>query len=191
MRELVNHLEAIDLLDIRVRDLMSPTVISVQEKDMVVRAAAIMSRKKVSSVLVREGKTYVGILTDRDLIERVISKGKDSRKLRVGSIMSSPLLMIRDIDTIEDAASMMRKNGVRRLVVEREGKIVGVIAESDIVRVDPELHFLIREQSKLEAKLTPAEPKQVALAGFCEECSNYSSGLLRANEIWLCEDCRD
>lgn len=58
----------------------------------------------------------------------------------------------------------MKEKGISRLVVESNSKKVGVIAKSDIIRVGPELHFLIREQSKLEAKLTPTQPERVALA---------------------------
>jgi hypothetical protein len=75
------------------------------------------------------------------------------------------------------------------LVVERNHQKTGVIAESDIIRVDPELHFLIRERSKLEARTTPNEPQSVTLAGYCEECGNYSARLRKVDGQWLDEDC--
>ncbi len=84
----------------------------------------------------------------------------------------------------------MKENGVRRLVVEKDERKVGVITESDIIRIDPEVHFLIRERSKLEARPSPAEPRRVVLTGSCEECENYSSDLRNVDGTWLCEDCR-
>jgi hypothetical protein len=85
----------------------------------------------------------------------------------------------------------MRDNKIRRLVVMNKGKVVGIISESDIVRVEPELHFLIRERSRLGVgKVRPLEPRGVVLEGFCEECENYSGDLIKVNGKWLCEECR-
>jgi hypothetical protein len=80
---------------------------------------------------------------------------------------------------------------VRIRVVQRDLWIIGVIAESDLLHIDSELHFLIREKSKLEARLTSTEPKETTLAGFCEECGNYSPSLKKLNGEWLDEDCRN
>ena len=92
--------------------------------------------------------------------------------------------------TVDDAANKMKENKVRRLVVEKNYRKVGIIAESDIVRVNPELHYLIRERSKLQATLTPSEPREVVLAGYCEECGNYSPRLRNTNGRWLDQECR-
>lgn len=170
---------------------MTRNLISVVEKATVKEAAELMSEKNVSSVLVERAGDFQGILTDRDIVSRIVSKGLDPKQVRVSEVMSSPLVTISVEQTIEQAAQRMREKGIRRLVVESTGRRVGVIAESDIIRVNPELHFLIREQSKLEAILAPKEPERVALAGFCEECENYSGSLLNRTGIWLCEDCRD
>lgn len=178
-------------LAVKVNDLMTRNLISVVEGATVKEAAELMAEKKVSSVLVERAGEFQGILTDRDIISRIVSKGLDPKQIRVSKVMTSPVVTISGEKTIEEAAQTMREKGIRRLVVESKGRRVGVIAESDIIRVDPELHFLIREQSKLEAKLAPKEHDRVALAGFCEECENYSGSLLNRNGIWLCEDCRD
>jgi hypothetical protein len=89
----------------------------------------------------------------------------------------------------EEAAKKMRENNVRRLVVERHYRKVGMIAESDIVRVNHELHYLIRERSKIQATLSPSEPREVVLAGYCEECGNLSPLLRNINGRWLDEEC--
>jgi len=81
-----------------------------------------------------------------------VSKGLDPTKIKVREVMSSPIITINEEATIDDAANKMKDNSTRRLVVERNHQKVGIIAESDIIRIDPELHFLIREQSKLEAR---------------------------------------
>jgi len=80
--------------------------------------------------------------------------------------MTSPLISIDEGATIEEAAKEMRDNGVRRFVVESDDHKVGMIAESDIVRVTPELQFLVRERSKLEAGLSSTVPQEVILGGY-------------------------
>jgi signal-transduction protein with cAMP-binding, CBS, and nucleotidyltransferase domain len=155
------------------------------------KAAKAMDDREVSSILVKTHDEFSGIITDRDIIKRVVSKGLDPTKVSVHEVMSSPIVTISSEATIDEAAKKMADNHLRRLVVEQDQRKIGLIAESDLMRVDSELHFLIRERSKLEARLTPTVPQEVTLAGFCEECGNYSPRLKKVDGEWLDEDCRD
>ena len=176
---------------LKVRDLMTENLAFIAAQDTVMEAAKLMSEKRISCIVVKCSEEFSGILTDRDIIDRVVSKGLDPAKIRVIEVMSSPLTTISDEEPIEEAAKKMRDKRIRRLVVERNHKKVGIITESNIVRVDPELHFLIRERSKLEAKLTRTQPQETLLTGSCDECENYSSELKNMNGRWLCEDCEE
>jgi signal-transduction protein with cAMP-binding, CBS, and nucleotidyltransferase domain len=176
---------------VRVKELMSENIVSVDSNATIIEAAKVMSEKGVSSVVVKSKGELVGIITDRDVLTRVVSKGADASKVKVGDVMSSPLLAIDENASVDDAAKIMGEHKVRRLVVESGGKKVGVIAESDMIRVDPEIHFLIRERSRLDARMIPNEPQRVTLAGYCEECGNYSARLKKINGRWLDEDCID
>ena len=177
---------------LRVKDLMTENIISVDGEDSVMDAAKLMSEKEVSSLVVRHESTcrLQGMITDRDIVDRVVAKGLDPTRVKVREVMTSPLITISGEAAVDDAANKMKENRVRRLVVEKNHQKVGIIAESDIIRIDPELHFLIREQAKLEAKPSPTEPSRLFLAGFCEECENHSSELRNVNGTWLCEHCR-
>jgi len=104
--------------------------------------------------------------------------------------MTTPLITIDENATVDDAAKMMKMKGVRRLAVETNHKVVGIITDSDIIRINPELHFLIRERSRLEGRLITTEPRRAVLTGLCEECENYSGELSNVNGRWLCENCR-
>jgi CBS domain-containing protein len=176
---------------VRVKELMTESVVSMDVDDTVAEAARLMDEKGISSVLVNRQGELVGIITDRDIITRILSKRLDATKVRVGEVMSSPLITIGEDASVEEAAKKMAQHAIRRLVVERDHQKVGIISESDMIRVDSELHFLIRERSKLEARLTPGRPQAVTLAGFCEECGNYSPRLRKVNGHWLDEDCVD
>ncbi len=177
---------------LRVKDLMTENIISVDGEDSVMDAAKLMSEKEVSSLVVRDESTprLQGMITDRDIVDRVVAKGLDPTRVKVRDVMTSPLITISGEAAVDDAANKMKENKVRRLVVEKNHQKVGIIAESDIIRIDPELHFLIREQAKLEAKPSPTEPGRLFLAGFCEECENHSSELRNVNGTWFCEECK-
>jgi signal-transduction protein with cAMP-binding, CBS, and nucleotidyltransferase domain len=154
-------------------------------------AARVMTKRGVSSVLVSRQGEICGIVTDHDIICRVVARGLDPNKVKVARVMSTPLITTADDVAVDDAAKKMAAARVRRLVVKHEGKIVGIIGESDIIRIEPDLHFLIRERSKLKPKLNPAERQTIMLAGYCEECDNYSPQLKKVDGRWLDEDCKE
>lgn len=170
---------------------MAMNLVTIQARDSVVEAARLMNGQEVSSVIVKEGNEFSGMITDRNIVSRVVAKGLDPHKTKVSDVMSSPLITISPDASIDEAARKMRDNKIRRLLVEENHQMVGIIAESDIIRVDPDLHFLIREKSRLEAQFpSPTGPQEVTFSGFCQDCSNYSDDLRNVNGRWLCEECR-
>lgn len=103
---------------------MTKNVISVAAEDTVTQAAELRSERKISSVLIQHGGEFKGILTDRDIIARIVSKGLDPNRVRVVEVMSSPIVTIRDEQTVDDAAAdpyglisrwhMNQRNGNRK-----------------------------------------------------------------------------
>jgi len=174
---------------VKVRELMTPNLVSLDAEESAIQAGRLMTEKGISSVLVKRHGELVGIITDRDIITRVVSKGLDASNIKVGEVMTSPLVTISGDASVEEAAKKMAEHNIRRLVVESDHRHIGIIAETDMIRVDSELHFLIRERSKLDARMTPNQPQELNLAGFCEECGNYSSRLRKVDGRWLDEDC--
>jgi len=174
---------------VKVGDLMTETLISVGSDETAMEAARVMTQRRVSSILVSRQAEIYGIITDHDIISRVVARGLDPNRVKVAKVMSCPLKMIADDVSIDDAAKKMAADKVRRLLVERNSKIVGIIGESDIIRIEPELHFLIRERSKLKPEFNPAVGREIILAGYCEECGNYSPQLRKVDGRWLDEDC--
>jgi len=176
---------------VRVKNLMTRNVISISVEKSVMEAASVMTEASISSVLLKSGNEFTGIITEHDIISRVVALGLDPKEVMAGEVMSSPLVTIDEEASIEKAAEQMRDNKIRRLVVKNELGVVGIISESDLVRVTPEIHFLIREHCRLEVRRpSVVEPGEVGFAGFCEECGNYSENLRNVNGRWLCEECR-
>jgi len=88
----------------------------------------------VSALIVTEGADYVGIVSDKRLAREGIAKGLNIETATVRSVMRSEMLMIESNRPVREAQSMMKTNGVRHLVVTEEGKIVGIVTISDLIR---------------------------------------------------------
>jgi signal-transduction protein with cAMP-binding, CBS, and nucleotidyltransferase domain len=88
----------------------------------------------VSALIVAEGAEYVGIVSDKRLAREGIAKGLNIETTTVRSIMRAEMLMIESNRPVREAQSMMKTNGVRHLVVTEEGKIVGIVTISDLIR---------------------------------------------------------
>jgi CBS domain-containing protein len=177
---------------VKVMDLMTRNIVYISKDTNTMEAAKIMATKDISSILVKSEKDFIGIITDRDIIRKVVAFGSNSKEILAYQIMSNPLVTINENASVEEAAQKMRDNKIRRLVIKSKKGILGIITESDIVRVEPDLHFLIREHSRI--KLHPYYSSKIEerlLVGFCEECENYSENLENVNGRWLCDECRN
>jgi CBS domain-containing protein len=180
----------LDEENVRVKDLMTRNIVNISPETSVIEATRMMTTRDISSVLIKSGDAFIGILTDRDVMSKVVALGLDPNDIMSEEIMSSPLITINEDTSIDEAAKKMRDNRIRRLVVINKKGVVGIISESDIVRVEPELHLLIREHSRLELRPSTIEEEKRSFAGFCEECGNYSEDLENISGRWLCAECR-
>ena len=96
-------------------------------------AARIMRDRGIGSLFVTNGKEIIGILTDTDMVRRVVATGVDMRKTTAEQIMSAPIVMIEGDKTVLDANDLMAKTHIRHLGVTQNGKLVGMISVRDIV----------------------------------------------------------
>jgi CBS domain-containing protein len=96
-------------------------------------AARIMRDRGIGSLFVTNGKEIVGILTDTDMVRRVVAAGADTHKTTVEQIMSAPILTIEENKTVLDANDLMAQTHIRHLGVTQDGKLVGMISVRDLV----------------------------------------------------------
>jgi CBS domain-containing protein len=115
---------------IKVRDLMDKDVISIDAGESVSEAVALMVRSKVWSLLVVTKGLPQGVVTERDVLRRCINKGLAPDKVKVGAIMSSPLVTVGPDATVREAMSIMVERDVRRLYVVVAGKVVGRLTQT-------------------------------------------------------------
>jgi len=115
---------------LRVRDVMDGDVVSIESAETAVDAVNLMIRSKVWSLLVVTRGLPQGVVTERDVLRRCVNQGVAPDKVKVGEIMSSPLITIGPDATIREAMSMMVEKDARRLYVVEGAKVVGRITQT-------------------------------------------------------------
>jgi CBS domain-containing protein len=119
---------------IRVGELISGRLIYIDSEDNVIKAAILMRENNISSLLVKHKGDFVSIVTEKDIINKVVAEELYPGDVKVSEIMSKDLFTVSKNESIEEAAKLMRKKGVRRLVVLEDERIVGIITETDIAK---------------------------------------------------------
>jgi CBS domain-containing protein len=177
-----------------VKDIMSSPVVTLNEAATSNRVATIMDENNLGCVIVtNESGKPVGIITERDLVVRVLAKNLVPDTVKAKEIMTSPLVTIEPEATISEAARRMSRLEIRRLGVVYKGNIVGLISSRDILGVMPELIEIIQERTRLEGAAEAeenVEPEERPLSGYCDRCGVFSENLKDVNGQNLCEDCR-
>ena len=117
-----------------VRSVMSKPVITVGPECSLREAAELMTKKRVGSLVVTREGTPVGVVTERDVLEKVVAKGLNATKVHMKEIMSTPLITVKSDVSIVDAIRMMQKERIRRLLVMEKGKLDGIVTQRDLPR---------------------------------------------------------
>jgi len=176
-----------------VKDIMTSPVVTIGENETIYKTAQLMSKHDVGCVVVtgKDAKP-VGIITERDLITRVMAKNTLPSRVKAGKVMTSPLITIDPDETLAEAARKMSKLNVRRLGVVYKGNLEGIISSKDILAVTPELLEIIQERAKIEKEPVAEEeaPEAPPLAGYCDHCGRWSDSLKEVEGMLLCEECQ-
>lgn len=116
----------------KVRDIMTREVITTREGECVAKAAKIMSQNKISCIVVMRDGEIIGMLTERDILNKILAMEKDPVKVMVDEIMTSPVISINPDYTIVGASKLMEENNIRRIPVVESDQLIGIITQSDI-----------------------------------------------------------
>ncbi len=173
-----------------VRDIMSRPVITVKESDTASNVAKLMAKHGIGCVLVsgRRGET-IGIVTERDIVQRIAAKNLLPSKVTASESMSKPVITIRSNASVTDAAKLMNQKKVRRLAVIEDGKLAGILTMKDILEVTPAIIDLASERTRVGGRSERERPGRSGLSGYCDECETWSDSLVQKDGIFLCQDC--
>ncbi len=109
-------------------------LIDVDENSSVLDAAKRMVQEDRGSVIATRGGERVGILTERDLLRKVLAKGLDPNKTKVKDAMTSPPISVDEKEPLRKAIELMNRKGVRRMLVTEHGKVTGIFTLRDIIK---------------------------------------------------------
>jgi CBS domain-containing protein len=119
-----------------VKDVMEKKVQTLDLNASAKKSAAVMAKQGIGSLVVVQGGRAVGIVTERDLVSKVIADGLDPAKVLVRDIMSTPLITIQPDAKIAEAARLMNEYKIRRVVVTAaDGSLAGIVTATDFARV--------------------------------------------------------
>jgi CBS domain-containing protein len=128
-----------------VRDVMSRDIRVVRPDTSIKEVVATMNKFGIGSIIIVQGDRPVGIITERDILRRLVEPCLAPETLTARQIMTSPLLTISETASIEEAAKLMARKHVKRFPVLNGGKLVGIITYTDIVSKVPTMLSILEE----------------------------------------------
>jgi PAS domain S-box-containing protein len=117
-----------------VGDVMSKDVATISPEEIVILAAKIMSDSKTSCLVVMDSGNVEGIITETDVLRRVGNESKEFYRTKIGRIMSSPVESVSSDLSVLEASKIMGAKNIKRLPIIDEGKLVGIVTQTDLVR---------------------------------------------------------
>lgn len=128
-----------------VRDIMSKAIKVVRPDTLVKEVVATMNKFNIGSIVVVKGERPVGIITERDVLRRIVEPCLAPETLRAREVMTSPVVSIDANVSINEAANTMTKKRIKRLLVVEREKLVGILTFTDIVTQVPKMLSILEE----------------------------------------------
>ena len=144
-------------MSLKLEDVMVEDVITVEEKATIKKAVELMNKHEIGCLIVVKKGKPAGIVTERDMLKRILLESRDPQKIKVNEIMSKPLIVGKPQMDIEDAVKLMFKRNIKKLPVTEKNYLVGLVTLTDLVRSEQIINIL----KELPAKETPKRMKKV------------------------------
>ena len=180
--------------DIPLRDVMVREVIRGDSDLNVMEAAKLMRQHKVDSVVVLSNGEPVGIVTEGDIISELVSKDMTPSTVKLKEIMTTPLVTASPTDHLSYIAKKMAAERIRKIPIIDDGKLVGIVADVDILSVSSEMNTILAELIEMnverEIQETVGEGEGMG-QGICEKCGGFSHYLELNDGLMVCETCKE
>ncbi len=171
-----------------VREVMNSPVLAGSPDETTNQLAMKMTERKAGSVVITKDGKPMGIVTQTDMVQKVLATNKKPSDIRATDVASFPLLTIEAEKDVTEAARQMRKLKVKRLGVVHNEELIGIISITDLVAIVPDLIDIVSEKARmLRGEVLRGKGP---LTGYCDECSQWSDYLLDFDDKFICERCR-
>ena len=145
-------------MSLEVKDIMIDKVVAIEADASLREAVKLMNKHEIGCLIVTKNENPVGIVTERDLLKRVLAESEELKKVKVEEIMSKPLVTGKPNMEIEDAARLMFQKKIKKLPLAENGKLLGLVTLTDLLRIQPQL---IRMYKIFTSDLAPRRMKKV------------------------------
>lgn len=180
-----------------VKDIMAVNVVTMPPDASILEVSKSMSEMDIGSVIIVDKERPVGIITESDIVRRVIAEEKDTKTTSASEIMSSPIIHVEPGTGLTDAMRVMAKSNIRRVAVLKNDSLAGIITSRDILRWSPELIDILVESLRLRNEENSRDRPEdedddlIAYGGECSNCGEYNTDLVLEDGEYLCESCRE
>ena len=116
------------------RDIMSSKVVTIESNVSSAEIAKIMDKNKVSSVIITKDQSPIGIVTERDMVSKIIAQNKKPSEVKTAEITVSPLVTVNSLTPTDEVAKKMVDKKIRRVVVMDSDQALGIITVTDFVK---------------------------------------------------------
>ena len=116
----------------QIREIMRKDVITIESDKSALEAACLISEKDISFLVIMDNDSPIGVLSESDFVRRLAANDKKSSEVMISEIMSRKFRWVEPETKIEDAIQKMLNNNIRRLIILENGKLVGVITQTDL-----------------------------------------------------------
>jgi len=176
--------------EVIVKEAMKTNLAVVDPSITILDAAKLMKKRKIGNVIVALDNQPIGILTESDVLKKVVAEGKNPNDVLVKDVMSTPVLTTDPYVSLEKVLDKMNKCNVRRLPVIENNELIGIITLKDISLISPILHEISREWHEITMRDESYYKEQI-FSGKCADCGSLSTNLKNVDGRLLCEDCID
>ena len=145
-------------MSVRMRDIMVTKVVTTTKNSTLEEAVKLMNDHEIGCLVVTENKKAVGILTERDLLKRILAKSENLKGIRVEEAMSTPLISVEPTVEIGDASRLMFEMNIKKMPIIGKGELLGLVTLTDILRIQPQL---IKMYKIFSTGLAPRRIKKV------------------------------
>jgi CBS domain-containing protein len=178
---------------VTVNDAMTSNVVTVSSENSAADAAYLMSQNEVGCLIVKNNNEPEGIVTETDIINKVVAHDIKASEISIDAIMTKNLIKIDPGRELNEAARFMSKMNIRRLAVVKEGVLKGILTAKDIMAVSPELTEILVENARMENQKNQMDHENInpPVPGVCEACGNFMDDLDEIDGKFVCEDCKE
>ena len=175
-----------------VKEIMTRDVVTVDISNSVPQLAQHMLNYNVGSVIITDREQPVGIVTERDIVRKIVSINLRPDEISIKELMTTPLISIPSTEDVTDTMHKMVKMEIRRLPVVENGKLVGIITDTDLLAISAEMGSIFSDLITMHReKIFSQQTEGQVLKGICEDCGYISDNLMAVEGKLLCESCRE